>query len=190
MGDTDERTPLHWAAMRGDLNTVNDLLANGADPNTHDDGGWTPLITAAAAGYTYVVSTLVEAGADPKARTNEGRSAFFYACAKCFLPIIDYFLQNDLADWKADNTGENPLQRAIISPKCNENVMNLFKQYDAPFDCVDNYGNTLMHKVCYEGRKDLSEWLLKNTSLSLETPENKDKKVPKNLWPPNDFNFF
>ena len=183
MEETNERTPLHWAAMKGDFSKVVDLLSKGADPNTSDEDGWTPLITAAAAGYTYIVTTLIESGADPKAKTKEGRGAFFYACSKCFLPIMDYFLQNDLADWKPDKVGENALQRALICPRCNAEILNLFKRYEAPFDCVDSEGNTLMHRVCYEGRKDLSDWFLENTKLTLDGPMNNDKKVPKDLFP-------
>jgi ankyrin repeat protein len=37
-------TPLHSAAIKGDLSQVDRLLNEGADPNVTDNAGWTPLV--------------------------------------------------------------------------------------------------------------------------------------------------
>ena len=37
------RSPLHYAALHGNLDEVKSLIANGADINMQDDGGMTPL---------------------------------------------------------------------------------------------------------------------------------------------------
>ena len=42
--ETNGRTPLHWAAFHGHIDVVNLLLANGADVNLRDHGGWIPLM--------------------------------------------------------------------------------------------------------------------------------------------------
>ncbi|KAH7008752.1 hypothetical protein EDB80DRAFT_751365 [Ilyonectria destructans] len=52
------RTPLLYAAERGYLAVVKELLENGADPNSGDDEGRTPLLYAAERGYLAVVKEL------------------------------------------------------------------------------------------------------------------------------------
>ena len=37
------RSPLHYAALHGNLDEVKSLIANGADINMQDDGGMAPL---------------------------------------------------------------------------------------------------------------------------------------------------
>lgn len=60
------RTPLAWAAARGDQRNVVTLLSYGADPNITDSQLSGPLSNAAAQGHTLCVQLLLEAGADPE----------------------------------------------------------------------------------------------------------------------------
>uniref|UniRef100_A0A4W5L1W2 BRCA1 associated RING domain 1 n=1 Tax=Hucho hucho TaxID=62062 RepID=A0A4W5L1W2_9TELE len=55
-------TPLHLAAIKGDVETVKELLDQGADPNLKDNAGWTPLHEACNLGHQGVVEVLVERG--------------------------------------------------------------------------------------------------------------------------------
>ncbi|KAM7214163.1 hypothetical protein V8F06_010478 [Rhypophila decipiens] len=63
--DAMDRTPLAWAAARGDAQAVATLLSCGADPNIMDIQISGPLSNAAAQGHTTCVELLLEAGADP-----------------------------------------------------------------------------------------------------------------------------
>ncbi|KAK4642371.1 hypothetical protein QC761_508160 [Podospora bellae-mahoneyi] len=63
--DSMGRTPLAWAAAKGDVQTVATLLSFGADPNIMDVQISGPLSNAAAQGHTACVKLLLEAGADP-----------------------------------------------------------------------------------------------------------------------------
>jgi hypothetical protein len=67
------------AAARGDLATVDRLLARGADPNQRNRGGTTPLFTAAALGQLEVVERLLAAGADVHVRDKHGHTALVVA---------------------------------------------------------------------------------------------------------------
>ena len=64
-------TSLH---MSWHVETVNALVAAGADVNAKSDTGWTPLHMAARDGYSEFVSALVAAGADVNAVNNNGET--------------------------------------------------------------------------------------------------------------------
>lgn len=57
------RTPLHHAAMRGNRETAEVLLSNGALVNARDGDGFTPLRWAMASGAREVTDLLREYGA-------------------------------------------------------------------------------------------------------------------------------
>ncbi|KAF5903389.1 BRCA1-associated RING domain protein 1, partial [Clarias magur] len=56
-------TPLHLAAIKGDVETTKALLEQGADPNLKDHAGWTPLHEACNLGHVGVVEVLLQQGA-------------------------------------------------------------------------------------------------------------------------------
>jgi ankyrin repeat protein len=52
------------AVWNGDLSAVNEMLANGADPNLADEDRYPPILLAIEQQYTAIVRRLIEAGAD------------------------------------------------------------------------------------------------------------------------------
>lgn len=185
---TDERTELHWAVMSGDYQTTLDLIETGSDVNACDEGGWTPLITASSAGYSHIVDALLEAGAKASCKTKENRTAFFYAVSKCQIKVIDLFLQNGICNWDKDVNGMSPLHRAVSNPKCTVEMLQMLKENDAPFDIKDSEGNLPIHIAAYEGRKDLVEWMDKNTKYGKRYSKNDEGKFPYQLFPSEEFN--
>ena len=57
--DADGRTPLHHAAIAGDVESIAQILAQGANIEAVDDAKWTPLICAASAGRAGAVALLL-----------------------------------------------------------------------------------------------------------------------------------
>jgi hypothetical protein len=75
-------TSLMHASIFGDLEAVESLIANKADLNTRDAGGWTALMYAAGSETehgTSIMQKLLAAGADPKARTAMGQTPMMAA---------------------------------------------------------------------------------------------------------------
>ncbi|RYP10624.1 hypothetical protein DL765_008049 [Monosporascus sp. GIB2] len=72
--DTMGRTPLAWAAARGNTQAVATLLSHGADPTIMDIQISGPLSNAAAQGHTTCVELLLEAQADPDPPLPEGET--------------------------------------------------------------------------------------------------------------------
>jgi ankyrin repeat protein len=74
------RTPLHWAATRGDAGAVGLLLEYGADVNAQDELKGTPLIFAASSGSVRTLELLLLAGANVNLGDIRGGQALHYAC--------------------------------------------------------------------------------------------------------------
>jgi 26S proteasome non-ATPase regulatory subunit 10 len=178
---TDERTRIHWAAANGDVAAVKRYLEEGDDPNIPDEEGWTPMISAASSGQVQAVAALIEGGADMSLKTKTGHDAFFYAVAKCNMPMTDLFFINEYSNFKSDKYGMNCIHRAVSNPKCTPEFLQMLKNNGAPLKTPDADGNTLMHLACYENRPELIKWLKENAGCSLEYPLNNDKKAPKEL---------
>jgi ankyrin repeat protein len=78
--DFNGRTPLSWAAQRGDSDAVVILLSFGANPNLATPQKVTPLHVAAEARNPTCVVPLLSAGADPNAVDHRLHTALHYAC--------------------------------------------------------------------------------------------------------------
>ena len=78
--DSTGRSPLSWAAQRGDDEAVRLLLAHGADPNNNDNTNMTPLHYAVQAATPNCLLLLIEYGARIYQSTR-GWTALHYACS-------------------------------------------------------------------------------------------------------------
>jgi len=74
------RTPLHWAANRGDTSAVDVLLEAGAKVDVEDELRGTPLSLAASSGSIRILELLIIAGANTRATNLQGTQALYYAC--------------------------------------------------------------------------------------------------------------
>jgi ankyrin repeat protein len=62
--DFEENTPLINAASAGQIETVKQLLANGAHPDSQNIYGYTPLLSALSRGHLTVAYALIQRGAN------------------------------------------------------------------------------------------------------------------------------
>jgi ankyrin repeat protein len=85
-------TPLMYAALYGNAESVKLLLDGGAQVNTQNDAGGTALMYAVDdAGK---VKLLLEGGADPNVRSGEGRTALMIAAANAgSFPVVKLLLE-------------------------------------------------------------------------------------------------
>ncbi|HEY4047772.1 MAG TPA: ankyrin repeat domain-containing protein [Acidobacteriaceae bacterium] len=80
--------PLHaCVGLSRDLETARLLIAQGADVNATQAGGFTPLHQAAAAGVRELVLLLLESGADPRKLCDQGKTPADYARERGHLEI-------------------------------------------------------------------------------------------------------
>ena len=112
--DSTGRSPLSWAAQRGEDEVVRLLLAYGADPNNNDNTNMTPLHYAAQAKTPKCLLLLIEYGARISQSTR-GWTALHYACclhddAAYVKPLLDHGADVD----KRTYVGKTALFFAII----------------------------------------------------------------------------
>ena len=80
--DRSGATPLHAAALKGNLAMAELLLAHGAAVDARDGDGLTPLHNAALSGHAEVAALLLDRGADREARDRDaGATPLFQAAA-------------------------------------------------------------------------------------------------------------
>jgi hypothetical protein len=81
--DIRRRTPLHVAAIRGDVSMTAGLLSVGAAAKgTKDSAGATALFVAAECGHAYVCELLLQGGADVLASNRAGETPLYIAALR------------------------------------------------------------------------------------------------------------
>ncbi|EEP77276.1 predicted protein [Uncinocarpus reesii 1704] len=144
--DSMGRTPLAWAAARGDSRAVVTLLSHGADPNITDIQLSGPVSNAAARGHTVCVRLLLEAGADPEPPLPNGvrkGSPLTVATRNTTDPV----LLKSLLDFGADvdsrgSDGQTPLIHAAQTD--NSSFAMLLLEYGADINAATDTGSTAL----------------------------------------------
>uniref|UniRef100_UPI0037E7F80F BRCA1-associated RING domain protein 1 n=1 Tax=Semicossyphus pulcher TaxID=241346 RepID=UPI0037E7F80F len=104
-------TPLHLAAIKGDVEAVRELLDQGSDPNLKDNAGWTPLHEACNLGHLPVVEVLLSRGT--------------------LLNTPGY--ENDSPLHDAVRNGHPAIVRQLLQHGASQNVLNLYGKRPADY---------------------------------------------------------
>jgi Ankyrin repeats (3 copies) len=116
-----EYTPLHYAAAKGLLALVKELVKqrNVAVDITTQDNKSTPLHLAASRGHLHVVQFLVDQGADPKLLDSDEGSALQYAAAgrrgERNRDVIEYLVEKGADLLRPAKNGFSPLSAAVCA---------------------------------------------------------------------------
>ena len=123
--DRDEhgRTPLHWAAALGQLQTCQFLLQTGADASTSNDLArtalhWTTLLSC----NTAIIRLLITHGCDPAAPNVAGQSTLFSRGTRSagFGAVVDAMRSHDAYEVdidQTDNWGRTPLMWELLNER-------------------------------------------------------------------------
>jgi hypothetical protein len=92
--DTNGRTPLLWAVVKGHEAVVKLLLEKGTELETKDkDYGQTPLFLAAGNGHEAVVKLLLEKGAEIETKANSGQTPLSLAAEQGHEAVVKLLLE-------------------------------------------------------------------------------------------------
>lgn len=156
---------LMHACQRGDVFSVQMLLANGADVNyvAHECGSNTPLHVAVSALHFNIVSYMLQHGAKVKMIGEFGRSALHMLGSPCTMPAS----VNTLHDvTKALTVTPAPLSdsdKAVL-------IVKKLLDHGAPIDTVDIYGNNPVMLLAERGYLGAIDAILEvNCNIDLDT---------------------
>lgn len=108
----DKDAALIAAAKRGDVDTVKQLLAQGASVRATDASGATALIAAAYGNHIEVARVLIQAGADVNVQDNTKQSAYLITTSDGYLDLLKLTLQNGADMHRLDSYNGTGLIRA------------------------------------------------------------------------------
>lgn len=143
--DADGRTPLSWAAARGDSRSVELLLRNGASPNTSDRVGQGPLRQSLKASDAKCLQLLLDYGAKVD-QTDDWKqtcllAAHYYPNPVGFTaPLLKAGAQVNVRC----SQGRFPLMEAVS--KNNVAAAKLLLDYRADVNIANNAGATALHE--------------------------------------------
>jgi ankyrin repeat protein len=159
--DFRDRTPLHWASIKGDAYAVENLLLAGANPNCRSRGNDTPLHLAAVSQNTLVFNLLIMAGADVLYVNSWGDTPLNCACnhrdvGACISPLV-------LSGAKVDHrnrSGETPLSRA--AKRNSLGIGSFLLNSNANMRITDEGGETPLFHAIFCGNHEFLKLLLEN----------------------------
>ncbi|KAH8858586.1 Serine/threonine-protein phosphatase 6 regulatory ankyrin repeat subunit A [Schistosoma japonicum] len=111
--DSNQRTLLHYAAMKGYLDCASILVGHKASVNEPDENGNLPIHLAVKEGHLLVVRYLLSVNADPTIPNKDGLMPIHIACEKNYTSILKALLEVDEVNVNAE--GERV---ANVSRKC------------------------------------------------------------------------
>eukprot|EP00794_Sanderia_malayensis_P000575 gene575-1234_t len=159
--DKDYRTPLHYAALEGNIEALKILLENGAKPDFGDHEEKTPLHHAAEKGKPKCVEILCKTPhVDLNSSDENGRMPIHLAAMKGNIRVIR-ILANMGAEIDArDDTKWTPLDYAAKEGFFKS--VSLLLENDAPVDACDKNKNTPLHWSASNGHVECVNLLLDN----------------------------
>ncbi|XP_043467712.1 kinase D-interacting substrate of 220 kDa isoform X5 [Leptopilina heterotoma] len=159
--DRDENgsTALIFAASKGKLHFVRELINHGADVNAEDADNWTALLLAAKEGYVDVCLELLDHGADLEHRDMGGWSALMWATYKGRSNTVSLLLSKG-ADVNAH--GNYHISSLLwASGRGYPEIVKDLLAHGAKVNVGDKYGTTALIWAARKGNLEIVDTLLK-----------------------------
>lgn len=158
--DSKGRTPLHWAAVRGDENAITLLLDHGAKINAQDEKQATPLLLAASSGTDRTLKLLILAGANVHLTDIRGGHALHYAARyqRETAPVKVLLQAGSPVDCR-NIYGDTPFIAAAA--KNNYEIGAYLLQKGADMHASNNLNDTPLFQSIYQNSHEFLELLLR-----------------------------
>ncbi len=149
-------TPLHDAALAGNLRQVKRLVAAGADVNARNEQNWTPVDAALLMDHNDVAQYLMENGgkSNPQAADADGDTWLIGAAAADDKELAVALLEQGADPNHRNNLGRTALMYAAIEGQ--DDIAKALLQKNADPNIGDNDGDTALHLAIYMKAKGLN----------------------------------
>ncbi|XP_069670189.1 uncharacterized protein [Periplaneta americana] len=138
--DSDYKTPLHWAAYKGELEMVSLLVEKGADVNIYDSWKLTPLYYTITGCHVNVVQFLIENDADVNACNNNGDSPISAAVEQGNLYVVKLLMDKGVDVNACNKNGESPIR--VAAERDNLVVVKLLLDKGADVNACNKNGES------------------------------------------------
>jgi len=158
-------TPLHTAALNGQLAVARFLLANGADVNSQETRDRsTPLHLAARAGGKSMVELLLANGARVDVQKPDGNTPLFVAAFRGYRSVVEVLLANQAnPNIPGDGTTRSPRSPLhAVAGANNSEIAALLLANGAEVDARDKGGATPLHDAASAGATNAAVLLLEH----------------------------
>jgi ankyrin repeat protein len=139
------RTPLHEAALRGDLELIKVLLARGADAGASDADGKTVFMEAVGSGNLDLVKLLIQKGVRINDSNKTGRTSLMAAVTANHKAIVEFLIESGMALSAKDNNGDTALH--IAAQRGLGEIVELLVSNGADVNAANNSGETPLDQV-------------------------------------------
>ncbi|XP_074894199.1 ankyrin repeat domain-containing protein 24 isoform X2 [Buteo buteo] len=156
--DSEGKSAFHLAAMRGNVDCLEAMLAHGVDAMTKDSSGYTALHLASKHGHPQCVSKLLQASCPVDVADGSGRTALHHAavsgCISCSEILCDFKASLNIKD----KDGSTPL---ILAAKMSHSELCRYLLHrGAAVNSRDLQGRTALMLACENGSVETVEVLV------------------------------
>ena len=151
-------TPLHRAARHGYKESVELLIADGAEVNAKNKWGFTPLHRAARYGHKELVELLIANGADVNAKDKWGYTPLPWAIWNEDRDMVKLLVDKGADVNYTPKEDSPPLHYAILNK--DKDMVELLVANGAKFDVKDQGGWTAFRHAAAQGNRDLIEFFV------------------------------
>ncbi|XP_025196878.1 kinase D-interacting substrate of 220 kDa isoform X2 [Melanaphis sacchari] len=157
--DDNGATALHYAATKGKLQFLRELINHGSDVNIEDNDNWTALICAAKEGHIDICAELLDHGADIEHRDMGGWTSLIWS-SYCGYTNLANFLLDRGADINAHGNFHITALVWAAGRGHTKLACNLIAR-GAKVNVGDKYGTSALVWACRKGDVELVDTLLR-----------------------------
>ena len=158
-GGPHDGTALYYASKFGNVNVVDALLKEKADPNVCDKNDNSPLMVASKEGHVQIVTKLLlQENTDFNKRGQFRRTALWYACNIGKEVVVDALLEAKADQNVCDEDDNSPL--IVATQKGHfQIVTKLLQRENTDFNKRGQFGRTALWHACQNGKEDVVDVL-------------------------------
>ena len=154
------QTPLHRAAMEGDVRRIDYLLAHGANIEARGISGQTPLYVAAETGHLNSMKSLLGHGAVLDVQNSVGWTPLYEAVAYGHADVVEFLLNSGKSPDGITPGGFSPLHIAALHGQAA--MATLLLSRGAQVDPKTQQWETPLHAAAAQGNLDVVRVLVEH----------------------------